>query len=264
MVTSQLSWPRHLTSGLAWSGALHAGLLATCLAVLARWDSPAQLLTPQRAPNSVQLTASLSSPAHNVQTDVHVPRIAILSSSTDEPQFSQAPALSVQRVSPLLLTSTPAAIAAELPAPREIPQRAQFAPPQQLDQPTVSPTTSSLSRSQLNPSPPEIASRAALPSIPSSENQGVRDVPWQKVFSPSPEYPPDALAARQTGVVKVRVRVSSSGRVIAARLHRSSGVPSLDAAALAAVRRWRFTPSTRANATRQAEFTVPVRFTIEE
>ena len=56
-----------------------------------------------------------------------------------------------------------------------------------------------------------------------------------------PIYPPEAAVKRVEGTVLVEALVDSSGQVANARVLRS--IPLLDAAALAAVRQWRFAPA---------------------
>jgi protein TonB len=43
----------------------------------------------------------------------------------------------------------------------------------------------------------------------------------------------------------LRVVISPEGRVVEVSVHRSSGFPALDEAALAAVRKWRWSPTLR-------------------
>jgi protein TonB len=57
----------------------------------------------------------------------------------------------------------------------------------------------------------------------------------------APVYPPEARAARVRGVVMVQMTIDEAGAVSSARVLRS--VPMLDAAALDAVRQWRYTPA---------------------
>lgn len=57
-----------------------------------------------------------------------------------------------------------------------------------------------------------------------------------------PPYPAAAEARHSEGVVHARIRVGPDGTVKEADLKRSSGDPDLDQAALAAFRRWRFSP----------------------
>jgi len=68
------------------------------------------------------------------------------------------------------------------------------------------------------------------------------EVPPRTVFNPAPIYPDAENAAGIGGLVKIYVRLSVGGKVELARVQLSSGVPALDEAALAAVRRWRFEP----------------------
>jgi protein TonB len=63
----------------------------------------------------------------------------------------------------------------------------------------------------------------------------------RKVVCPPPIYPRPAMAARVEGTVTIEAVIGVDGRVKQARLVGS--VPLLDAAALAAVRQWVFTPT---------------------
>jgi protein TonB len=103
------------------------------------------------------------------------------------------------------------------------------------------------------------------PSASARRSDGARnEAPPRRVFSPQPRYPPDLLAARVTGLVKLRVHVARDGRVKRAAIHRSSGRRALDQAALEAVRRWRFEPARRAGIAISREVIVPIRFTIQD
>lgn len=106
------------------------------------------------------------------------------------------------------------------------------------------------STAQSAPSPASVASRGAQSDLPAI------------VYNPAPTYPADALNARVTGRVLLRVVVAADGSVVRAAIHRPSGVDSLDAAALEAVRQWRFSESPRGSAAR--ELIVPIRFRIED
>jgi protein TonB len=65
--------------------------------------------------------------------------------------------------------------------------------------------------------------------------------PPLKIYDVPPIYPPIAQAARIEGVVILEATIDVDGRVVNARVLRS--VPLLDAAALDAVRQWRYTPT---------------------
>jgi protein TonB len=75
-----------------------------------------------------------------------------------------------------------------------------------------------------------------------------------------PDYPPRALEFGLTGTVLVRALVSPGGDTQEVRVWRSSGQPLLDAAALAAVRRWAFEPAAVAGRHVAAWVEVPVHF----
>jgi protein TonB len=75
-----------------------------------------------------------------------------------------------------------------------------------------------------------------------------------------PVYPPRALDLGLTGTVLVRALVSVAGDTQEARIWRSSGHPLLDAAALAAVRRWAFEPALVGDRRVEAWVEVPVHF----
>ncbi|MCE9609118.1 MAG: energy transducer TonB [Chthoniobacter sp.] len=78
--------------------------------------------------------------------------------------------------------------------------------------------------------------------------------------NPRPDYPAEARRLRQKGRVLLDVEVSAEGRALSVEIKRSSGVPSLDAAALAAVRRWTFEPARTAGVAVSARVEVPVQF----
>lgn len=65
------------------------------------------------------------------------------------------------------------------------------------------------------------------------------------VHAPPPEYPRDALRARASGNVLIRIDVGADGTPVSLEVLRSSRNRSLDRAALQAVRRWRFEPAVR-------------------
>ena len=81
--------------------------------------------------------------------------------------------------------------------------------------------------------------------------------------NPLPSYP---FAARRRGLegkVLLRVAVLPSGAAASVTVESSSGHRILDRAAREAVRRWRFTPATRAGRPVEAEVRVPVTFKLE-
>jgi protein TonB len=64
--------------------------------------------------------------------------------------------------------------------------------------------------------------------------------------------------------VRLRARISPAGTVEEVGLEQSSGYPLLDRAALAGVRRWRFSPASRNGVPVSCEVSIPVAFRLEE
>lgn len=78
---------------------------------------------------------------------------------------------------------------------------------------------------------------------------------------PSPPiYPRHSIERDEEGVVLVRAFVDPSGAPQRVVVHKGSGFPLLDEAALEAVRRWRFEPMVRDGRATSAWVQVPVRF----
>ncbi len=61
-----------------------------------------------------------------------------------------------------------------------------------------------------------------------------------------PEYPEEARRAGAEGTVSVRIEIKENGQPGEITIARSSGRPSFDAAAIEAVRTWRFVPAQEA------------------
>ena len=85
--------------------------------------------------------------------------------------------------------------------------------------------------------------------------------PPAKVRDVSPVYPAIAQAARVTGVVVIETIIDVDGRVQSARVLRS--IPLLDAAALAAVTQWTYTPTLLNGTAVPVIMTVTVRFELQ-
>lgn len=81
--------------------------------------------------------------------------------------------------------------------------------------------------------------------------------------TPELEYPRSAREDEQEGLVVLRVLVSRDGLPAEIRIARSSGFRALDAAAVAGVKRWTFSPATSDQRRIDAWMDVPVRFRLE-
>jgi len=80
--------------------------------------------------------------------------------------------------------------------------------------------------------------------------------------NPRPDYPEMAKRKGWQGECLLRVAVSPEGKASAVSVHRSSGYASLDQAALAAVRRWRFLPQSVGGSCMASTIEVPVNFSL--
>ncbi|MBI5271836.1 MAG: energy transducer TonB, partial [Burkholderiales bacterium] len=80
---------------------------------------------------------------------------------------------------------------------------------------------------------------------------------------PQPVYPRASRRLREQGEVLLRVEVGADGRASQVRVHRSSGSPRLDEAALVAVRAARFRPYAENGVPLAVWTTVPIAFELE-
>jgi TonB family protein len=87
--------------------------------------------------------------------------------------------------------------------------------------------------------------------------------PLAGASNPPPDYPTSARLRGEQGRVTILVQVDAAGRVIHAAVLGSSGFPALDAAAEAAVRRWRFEPATQSGSPVFSTTTVGITFRLE-
>ncbi|WP_042300008.1 energy transducer TonB [Paraburkholderia kururiensis] len=81
---------------------------------------------------------------------------------------------------------------------------------------------------------------------------------------PAPEYPAKAKRLQQEGTVVIKLTIGTSGAVSSADVARSSGVDSLDAAALASIRAGHCRPYTVAGFPQAVQATQPVAFNLDD
>ncbi|MFZ5654400.1 MAG: energy transducer TonB family protein [Pseudomonadota bacterium] len=103
-------------------------------------------------------------------------------------------------------------------------------------------------------SPAAPAPAAAPPAVP--------DLAVQCPHRPPPRYPPAARRLGQEGVVELLVALSASGAVTGVAVVESSGAPSLDRAAVAAVRGWRCLPARAGGVAVAAQARQRIRFSL--
>lgn len=77
-----------------------------------------------------------------------------------------------------------------------------------------------------------------------------------------PVYPAQARRLRQEGTVTLSIGVRDDGSVASVVVARSSGTASLDDAAIAAARGWRFVPATQNGKPSPCEVALPIVFTL--
>jgi protein TonB len=81
--------------------------------------------------------------------------------------------------------------------------------------------------------------------------------------NPAPSYPEAARRSGAQGMVTLRVRVARDGAASSVTVEKSSGSPHLDAAAVEAVRAWRFAPARRGADAIESWMLVPIVFRLE-
>ncbi len=106
------------------------------------------------------------------------------------------------------------------------------------------------------------APAATAPEIGAGEEPVLVDRPAFASPPHPPAYPSLARQRRQQGTVVIEVQLGRRGEQVAREVLRSSGVDSLDRAALAAVEDWRFLPYRENGRPRQSRVQLPIRFTL--
>lgn len=178
---------------------------------------------------------------------------------------SVAPPQPVPAQKPAAETAPPPEPAvARAPAPPAKPSRpVPSAPPRQA------PPTPAVSAA--GPTPPPAPSPAAFtpavtspPAVASADTiEPPRYTPGS-AWCPKPDYPPRARLRGQEGSVTLSVTVGRDGAVDGLSVAASSGHALLDAAAVRAVRGWRFHPATHRGVPVAATRTVVVHFSLRQ
>lgn len=118
------------------------------------------------------------------------------------------------------------------------------------------------------------AERTAPPPKPTPQHKSSAPPQKQSVAKPKPtvftqatvrsrsrpSYPESARRKGQQGTAHVRLSVNSAGRVTGATISTSSGTPALDASALKAAKRWKFTPARSGGTPVATTLVVPISF----
>jgi periplasmic protein TonB len=107
--------------------------------------------------------------------------------------------------------------------------------------------------------PAEPAPRALPPAAPLRVGQGVREP--RKIVDATPVYPALALSVKVEGAVILEAVINERG--VVERLRVLKSVPLLDAAAMDAVSRWRYTPTLLNGTPVAVLMTITINFTLK-
>jgi periplasmic protein TonB len=193
--------------------------------------------------------------------------IAAEDSAAEEPVTIEAPRVQEPVAEPLPVETRAARLP---PSPVGIvPAAAQSLLPEQEPSPNTGIERAKTADALPVPHAPEhnlsSPSRSSSASVATSATvAGARDdIPRQLSSNAPPVYPPEAIAANWEGSVLVQALVSAEGSVLRASVARSSGIAILDAAALQAVKQWRFSPARKQDRAVDHEVLLPIRFRID-
>jgi TonB family protein len=114
------------------------------------------------------------------------------------------------------------------------------------------------------PLPPGVAptARGVIPLVPEGQRMpkftpGVEITPRE---IKAPKFPKALIASCSSGITRLLVSVSAKGKVLDVSVHRTSGYPEFDAAAVEAASQWRFNAGTANGKAVGGDLIVPVSF----
>jgi len=194
----------------------------------------------------------LTPPPVSAQATALLPSITVSSQN----KISQEPAqhgpitlpAMAQFQAPAAQTPAPAQAAAQVPAQ----VTSQAAAPAAAPAPAPAATPSS--------GPPP----AAEPVMPASSRSTDADYKAAYLNNPRPAYPLLAIRQGAQGQVLLLVEVLTDGRAGRIDLEKSSGHAALDAAAINAVRAWRFTPARKDGLLATQTVSIPIQFNLKD
>ena len=211
--------------------AVHAGLLllwtrnSSVEHVIKRYDLRLVFLTPP--PLSAQATTKRPSPSESSQNNS--PQETAQHEPITLPAMAQVQAPAAQ-------APAPAQAAAQVPA--------------QAATPASAPSS--------GPAP------AAESVMPASTRSTDADYKAAYLNNPRPAYPLLAIRQGAQGQVLLLVEVLTDGRAGRIELEKSSGHAALDAAAINAVRAWRFTPARKDGLLAAQTVSIPIQFNLKD
>jgi len=153
---------------------------------------------------------------------------------------------------------------AKVPEPPK--QVEKVATPVQKTTPVAQPTKAATPApaAPSTPSPSPVAAPAPVAAAPAPKPAGVsRGVSEGSAGCEKPEYPREALMNEEQGTVRIRVLVDTSGKVIDAKVKKSSGSKILDKAATKAYSLCTFQPAMKDGVPQQDWYEIEYPFVIE-
>ncbi len=100
--------------------------------------------------------------------------------------------------------------------------------------------------------------------MPASTRSTDADYKAAYLKNPTPAYPLLAIRQGAQGQVLLLVEVLTDGRAGRIDLEKSSGHAALDAAAINAVRAWRFTPARKDGLLAAQTVSIPIQFNLKD
>ncbi len=221
--------------------AVHAGLLLVWLKyasvepVIRRPDMRLEFLTP--APVSAQATAKLPPPT--------------------APSKDKVASVIAQNLPATVSAMAPVQVQAPVPTPAAAQTSAQAAAPAAAG-PAATPVAAPAAAQPSAPTP------AAEPGMPATARNTDADYKAAYLNNPRPLYPLLAIRQGAQGQVLLLVEVLPDGRAGRIELEKFSGHAMLDAAAINAVRAWRFTPARKDGLLTTQTVRIPIHFNLKE
>lgn len=179
----------------------------------------------------------------------------------------QAPELRLpERVSVRLIEAPAPALpdVAPMPPPEPIVEAAPRPLPVAIETPAPKPRP--VRRTSEPPRPVALPLQGVAPSVPAPHAVPVvTEARFDADYlnNPPPVYPVLSRRRGEQGRVLLRVQVSAQGTAERVEIESGSGHARLDAAALEAVRRWRFVPARRGDTAVAASVRVPIVFRLD-
>ncbi len=204
-----------------WRLALLAAVAHLALAGVVLLVSRVHLPKPPPEPVSISIVSQTTPQGANM------PRPALPKQAQPQPAQASQPLPDPPPPAPTPQPAAPPSPQADLPPPPPP------APPVPKNLPTPKPVAQSASGSKIKADKMASVTVAVThPAVPFADNQ-------------APDYPQAAIDAREQGVVRFKLYLSTDGRVRNFVLTQSSGYADLDASVRRAAMGWRYQPATR-------------------